>query len=52
MQLICKPCAAVADMAPSSMATPEVRELVNEYRKALAAQCKGGTWCDCQHRGH
>lgn len=29
---------------------PDIRRAALAARRALHAGCKGGTWCDCQHK--
>jgi len=60
--VICKPCATAGDETvelrtrPASLNPPtsqmhanqrngKIRRIRNGHRK-----CRGGTWCDCQHR--
>jgi hypothetical protein len=45
--MICAPCAAGADLTTDPAPQFEaVRTLAAEQH----AQCRGGTWCACQHR--
>lgn len=42
--MICATCRAAAD------ATPDGLMDFDRVVQALHEKCKGGTWCDCQHR--
>lgn len=43
--MICAPCKAAGALLPPEMSAP----LFTVVRD-LHADCKGGTWCDCQHK--
>jgi hypothetical protein len=40
--MICEPCRVAADIKPSPMTAG--------MKKDLHEQCRGGTWCCCQHK--
>lgn len=43
MNFICTPCKAAGVI-------PRDKPLFAVEKKALHNQCRGGSWCDCQHR--
>jgi hypothetical protein len=51
--MICPSCSAGADDA-STASKPGIHKPIAEILRSQAvnrhAECKGGTWCDCQHR--
>ena len=51
--MICKPCARAADLAVQTRAVTDnaVQAVIRRNVDTLHASCRGGTWCDCQHRG-
>lgn len=44
IQMICIKCRTAADAKPDGL------HPLNMVKRLLHEQCKGGTWCDCQHR--
>lgn len=46
--MICVDCRKGADLA-TAVAAPLDRLEINAWR-TLHGRCKGGGWCDCQHR--
>lgn len=51
--MICASCAAAGDMKKLTEGSliEVVRGALAERINDLHAECRGGTWCDCQHLG-
>lgn len=47
MNFICSPC---KEAVANPIITMAVRGVVQATRPRPHDGCKGGTWCDCQHR--
>lgn len=41
--MICEPCRNAGDISMETLGGTELKKLFH-------SECKGGTWCDCQHR--
>lgn len=54
--MICKPCGEAGDLSASMVDHPHYKDHVDLVGIALVRvvelhdQCRGGTWCDCQHK--
>lgn len=50
--MICSACAAGADVKTvAEWDLKQLDEIGLSVAKNMHGLCKGGTWCDCQHRG-
>lgn len=49
--MICKHCAEGADVKDAPGATRHRLSANREKRNQLHGKCRGGSWCDCNHKG-
>lgn len=58
---ICKPCGEAGDLLQKLRTWPKPKTIteaveaimtdsIGDRVKMLHAQCRGGSWCDCQHK--
>jgi len=48
--VICPHCRAAADAGVEDDGSVPAEALIGVFQQEMHAQCRGGGWCDCQHR--